>query len=238
MIVRLLLFVVVFIVTVVINFPYDRAIADRVARLEMRTGTQVDYTPVSASVTGVEWRDVNVTTRSGVRAHFDQAKLRPTWQGLSAFLGQGKAQARLTTGDGRIDIRMDQLKIDSGSPKFGTLVATGNVTHFTGQQTGEGSLRLELPDHHLPLPIDIPTFELGSRLFWQNKGGLGYDLRAEIKLTGGSQLTAEGNILLDPQPGAPHRLSGTLNFQTQLGKGKYTLMGTWKEPSWNVEYYK
>lgn len=238
MILRLLLFLVIFVITVVVNFPYDRAIADRVARLEMRTGTQVDYTPVSASVSGVEWKDVNITTRTGMQTRFDQARLRPTWQGMSAHLVQGKAQARLSLGgEGKIDLRMDQLKINSGSPKFGTMVATGNVTHNLNRQLGEGSLRLEMPDHHLALPIDIPTFELGSRLFWQNRGA-GYELRAEVKMTGGSQITAEGNILLDPQPGAPHRLSGTINFQTQLGKGKYTLMGTWKEPSWNVEYYK
>jgi hypothetical protein len=236
MIARILLFLLVFVATVIANFPYDRAIADRVARLENRTGIQVDYTPVKASVAGVEWRDVRLTTRAGIQIGFEQARLRPSWTGMSAYATQGKGQGRLVMGpSGDLSVRTDQIKIDSGSAQFGTLVVTGNITHNLNRRNGEGSVRLELPNHKIPLPVDQVTFEVGSRIFWQDRG-TGYEVRAEIKLTGGAEMAADGNILLEPMAGQPARLSGSINFQTKLGKGRLILMGNWKSPQWTVVY--
>lgn len=238
MILRILIFLMVFVTTLILKFPYDRAIADRVARLESRTGLQVDYTPLSASAGGVEWRDVRLTSRSGVQIQFDQAKLKPTWSGMSAYFGQGKGQARLQMGrNGDLSVRTDQLKIDSGSVEFGQMIVSGNITHNLNQRKGEGSVRLELPNHKIPIPVEIPTFEVGSRLFWQDRGQ-GYELRAEVKLTGGAEMAADGNILMEPQPGQPAKLSGTINFQAKISKGRLTLMGTWKSPQWMVTYDK
>ena len=238
MIGRILLFLVIFVATVVWHFPYDRAIADRVARLENRTGIQVDYTPLSASAGGVEWRDVRLTTRAGVQVAFDQATLKPNWNGMSAQAIQGKGQARLLMGrNGELTVRTDQLKIDSGSSQFGNMIVTGNITHNLSRSSGEGNVRLELPNHKIPLPVDQITFEVGSHIFWQDRG-LGYEVRAEVKLTGGSEMAADGNILLEPVIGQPARLSGSINFQTKLGKGRLILMGNWKSPQWTVEYDK
>jgi len=232
---RILLFLLVFVATLVWRFPYEGAIADRIARLEGRTGVQVDYTPESASVMGVEWKDVRITTRTGLKVQFDQAKLRPTLNGMSAYATQGKNQGRLIMGPtGDINLRMDQLKFDSGSPQFGSMVVTGNVTHNFTKRAGEGSLRLVLADHKIPLPVEVPSFETGSRLFWQDRGQ-GYELRIELKLVGGPEIAADGNILLQPQPGLPASLSGSLNFQTKLGiKGRLMIQGTWKEPHWTL----
>lgn len=92
-------FLVIFVATLVWRFPYEEAIADRIARLEARTGVQVDYTPESASVLGVEWKDVRVTTRTGLKVQFDQAKLRPSFSGMSAYATQGKSQGRRSRPD-------------------------------------------------------------------------------------------------------------------------------------------
>ena len=238
MILRVLLFLTVFVATLIWHFPYDRAIADRVAKLEERTGIQVDYTPVSASAAGVEWHDVRLTAPSGMQISFDDAKLRPSWSGMSAYASQGKGQGRLVMGrNGELSVRTDQLKLESGSTQFGTMIVSGNITHNLNQRNGEGNVRLELPNHKIPLPVDQVTFEVGSRLFWQDRGQ-GYELRAEIKLTGGTELAADGNILMEPQPGQPAKLSGSINFQTKLGKGRLLLLGNWKSPSWTVVYDK
>lgn len=234
MIGRILVFLVVFVATLVWRFPYEEAIADRIARLEARTGVQVDYTPESASVLGVEWKDVRVTTRTGLKVQFDQAKLRPSFSGMSAYATQGKSQGRLVMGPtGDINLRMDQLKFDSGSKVFGEMNVTGNVTHSFQKRAGEGSLRLVLPHHNIPLPVDVESFETGNRLFWQDRGQ-GYELRIEVKLLGGADVAAEGNLLLEPQPGLPHKLSGSLNVQTKLGKGRLMPTGTWKDIHWSM----
>lgn len=234
MIGRVVLFLVLFVATLVWRFPYEEAIADRIARLEGRTGVQVDYTPESAAVTGVEWKDVRVTTRTGLKVQFDQAKLRPTLNGMSAYATQGKGQGRLLMGPtGDLNLRMDQLNIDSGSKVFGEMNVTGNITHSFTKRSGEGSLRLVLSRHQIPLPIEIETFESGNRLFWQDRGQ-GYELRIEIKVLGGAEFSADGNILLEPQAGLPHKLSGNLNIQTKLGKRRLMPTGTWKDPHWTM----
>ena len=234
MIGRVFLFLIIFVGTLVWRFPYEAAIADRVARLEARTGAQVDYTPESASIMGVEWKDMRVTTRTGLKVQFDQAKLRPTLNGMSAYATQGKSQGRMVMGPtGDLNIRMDQLNIDSGSKTFGEMNVTGNVTHSFQKRAGEGSLRLVLAHHQIPLPIEVETFESGNRLFWQDRGQ-GYELRIEVKVLGGTEFSADGDILLTPQPGLPHSLSGKLNIQTKLGKRRLMLQGTWKDPHWTM----
>lgn len=234
MIGRIFLFLLIFMATLVWRFPYEKAIADRIARLEARTGAQVDYTPETASIMGVEWKDVRVTTRTGLKVQFDQAKLRPTLRGMSAHATKGKSQGRINMGPtGDLNIRMDQLNIESGSKTFGEMNVTGNVTHSFKDRRGEGNLRLVLAHHQIPLPIEVETFESGNRLFWQDRGQ-GYELRIEVKVLGGTDFSADGNILLEPQPGLPHKLSGNLNIQTKLGKRRLMLQGTWKDPHWTM----
>lgn len=121
----------------------------------------------------------------------------------------------------------------SGSKVFGEMNVTGNVTHSFKDCKGEGSLRLVLPHHNIPLPVDVESFETGNRLFWQDRGQ-GYELRIEVKLLGGADVAAEGNLLLEPQPGLPHKLSGSLNVQTKLGKGRLMPTGTWKDIHWSM----
>jgi hypothetical protein len=235
MIGRLLIFVVVFVITLVWRFPYENAIADRIAALEARTGVQVDYTPESASALGVEWKDVRLTTPSGVKVQFDSAKLRPTLRGMSAQAIQGKGQGRLIMEpNGDLSIRMDQLQFDSGSKVLGEMTVTGNVTHSFRGRRGEGNLRLVLDHQHIPLPVEVESFETGNRLFWQDRGQ-GYEVDMEVKLSAGADITADGKLRLEPNPGGPHRLNGSLNLQTRLGvKGRLIPTGTWKNIQWNM----
>ncbi|MFN8613990.1 MAG: hypothetical protein U0931_41040 [Vulcanimicrobiota bacterium] len=235
MITRALLFCFVFVATVIWRFPYEEAIADRIAALEARTGTQVDYTPESAGMSGVEWKDVSITTRSGIKVRFDQAKLRPTLRGMSAQATQGKGQGRLVMEpNGDLSLRMDQLKFDSGSKVLGEMTVSGNVTHSFRQRRGEGNLRLVLEHHNIPLPVEVESFETGNHLFWQDRG-VGYEVNMEVKLTGGADITADGNLKLEPNPGGPHRLNGSLNVQTRLGlKGRLIPTGTWKDIQWTM----
>ncbi len=235
MILRFFVFLMVMLTTLVWRFPYDKAIAERVARLENSTQCQLTYTPVSASIRGVEWSDVRLTARGGVQAAFEQAKLRPTLQGLSSYFRQSnKGQARLNLNQqGQIQVRMDRLTVNSGSPEFGTLLATGDLSHDLGRKLGEGNLRLELPEFKAPLPVADLQIEVGSKLFWQDKGQ-GYELRAEVNLVGGPQFHAEGVLGLTPQPNGPHSLSGSLQFRTPLRRGSLRLFGTWKQPQWTV----
>lgn len=234
MIRRILLFLLVFGATLIWRFPYEQAIADRISRLEAQTGIQLDYTPVKASASGVEWKDVHITTRSGAHADFEEAKLRPTWNGLSAFLAQKKGQLRLNTGSqGELVARMDRLELETGVADYGRVVLTGDLTHFLGRNKGEGALRVELPDYKLPLGVSDVVIEMGSKIFWQDRGH-GYETRAEVTLVGGRDYHAEGNLAVDPQPGAPGMLNGNLAFRTPLKEGRLRVYGPWNQPQWSV----
>lgn len=232
---RILIFVVVFLVTIAWKFPYEQAVADRVAAIESSTGIQVDYTPESASIMGVEWKDIRVTTPAGVKVQFNSARLRPGLRGLSVQAVQDKGQGRLIMDpNGDLNLRMDQLSFDSGSKVLGQVTVTGNVTQSFSKHQGEGSLRLVLSHHNIPLPVEVDSFETGNRLFWQDRGQ-GYELNIEVKLTGGADITADGNLKLEPQAGQAYRLSGSLNVQTRLGlKGRLIPSGTWKNIQWTM----
>lgn len=236
MIRKALLFVLVFGATVVWRFPYDRAIADRVSNLESSTGVRIDYTPERASLFAVEWGNVTVTTPGGMRVAFEQAKLRPSFSGLSAYLRQKEGQARVTLSrEAVLGVRMDRLRIETNTPEFGTVRATGDLSHELRNRKGEGNLRLELPEFKAPLPVADLEIELGSKLFWQDRGQ-GYELRCDLNMMSTDQkFHAEGNVAIEPQPGQPGRISGNLRFRTPLRRGKLLITGgTWKDPVWTV----
>lgn len=236
MIRKVLFFLLIFVLTVIWRFPYERAIADRVSRLEASTGMRIDYTPRSASILGVEWSDVHVTAPSGLKLAFQQARLRPSFSGLSAYLQQKENQhARLTMNRERTaQLRMDRLEVQTNSPQFGTVRATGDLTHDLRGRKGEGNLRLELPEFKSSLPIADLNIEIGSKVFWQDRGQ-GYELRCDLTMMSGDKFHAEGNLAVEPQPGQLARPSGNLRFRTPMRRGKLLINGgTWKDPQWSV----
>lgn len=235
MIRKVLFFLLIFVATLLWRFPYEQAIADQVARLESKTSIQLNYVPVKASLTGVEWRDVKVTSSGGIQAEFQVARLRPNLSGLSSYFAQAKGQARVVLSRQRqVTVRMENLELESGSRQVGRIRATGDLQHDLVGRKGEGSLRLELPNFKAPLPI-LPemVIQVGSKLFWQDKGE-GYELRTEVTMVGGNDFHTEGTISLEPQPGLPHRLLGSLQFRTPLRQGTLRLSGSWKQPEWTV----
>lgn len=235
MIARILLFLLIFVATLVVRFPYEAAIADRIGRLEAATGMRVDYKPKGASMFGVDWDDVHITSPSGLNISFQRARLRPGLTGLSAYGEQKDGQARLSVDTARkVTVKMDKLILDSGSPKFGVVKVTGDMTHELAVGKGEANLRLELPNFQAPLPVEIKDLESGNRIFWQSSGS-GTEVRAEVSLQSTAQnFNAAGNVRIDPVPGGPARLNGSLPFQSPLGKGTFNLSGTWKNPEWQV----
>lgn len=235
MIRKALFFLLVFCATLIWRFPYEQAIRDQVARLESKTSVQLDYTPVRASIRGVEWKDVKVTSSGGVQASFVEAKLVPRWTGLSSNFRQDKGFGRLVlTRQRQVAVNMQNLEIQSGSKEVGLIRATGDLSHDLTARKGEGNLRLELPNFKGPLPI-LPelVINVGSKLFWQDKGQ-GYEMRVELTMVGGSDFHAEGTLSLEPQQGLPHRLNGNLQFRTPLRQGTLRLAGSWKQPEWTV----
>lgn len=236
MIRKVLFFLLIFILTLLWRFPYERAIADRVSRLEASTGMRIEYTPRAASILGVEWSDVRVTAPSGLKLVFEHAKLRPGFGGLSAYLRQKEnQQARLTMNRERTaQLRMDRLDVQTNSPQFGTVRATGDLTHDLRGRKGEGNLRLELPEFKSSLPIADLNIEIGSKVFWQDRGQ-GYELRCDLSMMSGDKFHAEGNLAVEPQPGQLARPSGNLRFRTPMRRGKLLINGgTWKDPQWTV----
>jgi hypothetical protein len=237
MIRKILFFLLIFLLTLVWRFPYERAIADRVSRLEASTGIRIDYQPRSASIFGVEWSDVHVTAPSGMNLDFRQAKLRPGFTGLSAYLQQKENQhARLTLNRDRLaQLRMDRLEVQTNSPKLGLVRATGDLSHDMRSRRGEGNLRLELPDFQAPLPVADLNIEIGSKVFWQDRGQ-GYELRCDLTMMSGDKFHAEGNLAVEPQPGQMGRPSGNLRFRTPMARGKLLITGgTWKDPQWTLQ---
>ncbi len=235
MIGRFFFFALVALGTLLWRFPYDRFLADRVARLEAQTGVQLDYTPVKASIFGVEWKDVRLSTPSGAKASFQQAKLRPTFQGLSAYLAQqGNNHARVSSNRrGELEIKANNLEIDTGTREYGRVTLTGDLVHRVSDRRGEGQLGVQLPDYKIPLGVADITVQVGSKLFWQDRGR-GYELRAELVLTAGNDYHADGNLLAEPQVGGPALVNGNLVFRTPLKEGKLRVFGPWKQLQWSV----
>jgi hypothetical protein len=68
----------------------------------------------------------------------------------------------------------------------------------------------------------------------QATAGGGSEMRADVRLLGGTEFSANGPILVESFPGGAPRLSGTLTFKTPLKSGTLRIEGNWPKPQWTI----
>lgn len=234
---HLLIFLVSFVVFLAYKFPYAALVDSSIQRFERASGAQVEYTPKSASLLGVQLENVRVQFPSGVKIDFDSARLRPSWGRLSAHFVQSQGQAQLNVEpDGMAVLKMDKIKMESGSKELGQIRATGDLNYNIRKSEGNGDLRLEIPKFQAPLPLPELSIDAGSKLNYIEKApGAGHEVRAEVHLLSGTEFSADGNVEVLPQPAPlPGQLKGTLAFRTPFKRGTLRLEGTWKKPQFQV----
>ena len=234
---RALLFVILYLAFLAWRFPYEAMVAGSIERFERVSGTRVTYIPRSANLFGVQLDKLKVESPTGPKIEFSSARLRPGLGTLSAYLTQPGGQTQMNVErDGSVSLRMEKIQMESGSKELGTCKVTGDLTYSLRRLEGTGDLRMEVAKFQAPLPIPEMGLEVGTKLKYTAKG-TGHEIQAEVHMLGGTEFSADGNVMLDPQPGqAPSKLSGTLNFKTPLMKrvGTLRLEGTWKKPQWSV----
>lgn len=223
------------------RFPYQTLVERSIARVEQATGAKVVYTPGRASIFGVELKDVSVQATSGARMSFTSATLSPGFTGLTARLVQEKGHALVTlSGSQQLTLAMDNVDLETGSQEFGKVrVPKGSsITYNLKSRDGSGDIRLEVAKFQAPLPIPEMALEVGAHLQIANKATQtqqqGSEVRAEVRLLGGTEFSANGPILVDTQPGGAPRLSGTLTFKTPLKSGTLRIEGNWPKPQWTI----
>ena len=222
------------------RFPYQTLVERSIARVEQATGAKVVYTPGGASIFGVELKDVSVQATSGARMSFVSATLTPGFTGLTARLVQEKGNALVTlSGSQQLTLAMDNVDMETGSQEFGKVrVPKGSsITYNLKSRDGSGDIRLEVAKFQAPLPIPEMALEVGAHLQISNKSTQtqqGSEIRADVRLLGGTEFSANGPILVDSQPGGAPRLSGTLTFKTPLKSGTLRIEGNWPKPQWTI----
>lgn len=229
-----------YIVFLIWRFPYQTLVERSIARVENATGAKIVYTPGRASIFGVELKDVSVQATSGARMSFVSATLSPGLTGLTARLIQEKGSAQVNlTGSQQLTLSMENIDVETGSQEFGRVrVPKGStLTYNLKSRDGSGDIRLEVAKFQAPLPIPEMALEVGAHLQIapkQSTAGGGSELRADVRLLGGTEFSANGPILVDSPPGGAPRLSGTLSFKTPLKSGTLRIEGNWPKPQWTI----
>ena len=79
--IRIAVFLAVFVLVLIWRFPYDALVESSIRKAESATNATITYKPVSAGPLGVKVSDLQINMPSGAAIRFDSAKLFPTTSG-------------------------------------------------------------------------------------------------------------------------------------------------------------
>ncbi len=232
--IKLAVFCVLFVLVLILRFPYDALVERSVRRAESSTGATIIYQPVSAGPLGVRVNDLQINMPSGAAIRFDSARIFPTTSGLRVTAKQKDNEMKATVSPTTLDLDLTSITVETGSEGIGEATATGTLHYKMAAREGEGQLRLVIPELKLPLPIPDPSMEIGSSYTIRNVGTPQQPrtaVSAEVKLLN-KDITANGTVSMEGQP-PPSRplINGNLSFDAPTGQGTLQLGGTWDKPS-------
>ncbi len=236
---KIAVFIGLFCLFLLIQFPYDSLVERAVRQAEVATGATILYQPGSAGPFGVKVKDLNVRMASGAFLQFDSARIFPTRTGLRATAYQGENEMKVTFNGTLLEVQLNDITVQTGNDVIGTTRATGDMNYGVLSREGGGSLRLVVPELGLPIPIPDKSVELGSTFVIRNVGtpqaprtGVSTELKL---LSGDGSSSANGTVSLEgqPPPSSP-LLNGTLRFEVPTGRGTLRLSGTWDKPITNI----
>jgi len=235
-----LLWSALFLVFVVVRFPYRAVFERTVARFEEATGADLAWEEADVGMFGVDLRGFTLNLPSGANVKTDRARIQPAWKGLTATLTQtreaGSARARLEGDD--LFVHADKIQVDTGSRDLQTVRASGEMNYNLGSRLGRGEVRLALPELSGVLPMQIPNLEVGAKVRIKPAAGKptgGTEVTSDINLFG-EGISGKGQVTLRPVPGGgPPKLSGDLSIDAgQLGTHQVRVGGTWGRPEWSL----
>lgn len=232
--IKIVAFLAIFIVVLILRFPYDALVEKSVRRAESSTGATIIYQPVSAGPLGVRVNDLQINMPSGTAIRFDSATISPTFSGVRVTAKQKDNEMKATVSPSTLDLSLTSITVETGSEGIGEATATGTLHYKMALREGNGELRLVIPELKLPLPIPDPSMEIGSVFTIRNVGTPQQPrtgVSAEVKLLN-KDIAANGTVSLEGQP-PPSRplINGNLSFDAPTGQGTLQLGGTWDKPS-------
>lgn len=233
-----LLGLLLYLVFLVVRFPYDTLVERSVRLLEASTGASVIYTPVSAGPLGVQVRDLVLTLASGASLSFSEALIRPTTSGLVARLGQDEGQATARLSHRQLTVTLNDVEVETASEELGLTRLSGDLTYDLRGRQGQGHLRMVVPNFRAPLPIPETPLEVGASFNIANAGTQEQPrsrVASDVRLvTQDQKFSADGTVTIESQVTGQRALSGNLRFESPQGRGMLRVGGTWKNPTWAV----
>lgn len=232
--IKIAVFLLLFVVFLVWRFPYDNLVERAVRQAEIATGATILYKPSSAGPFGVKVKDLHVRMASGASLKFETARIFPTRRGLVATAYQGDSEMNVEFDVATLNVKLDDITVQTGNDMIGETRATGELEYGVRTREGKGSLRLVIPEVGLILPLPDKSIEMGSTFVIRNVGTPEIPrtgVSTEIKmLSGDGSASANGTVSLEGQPPGPPLLNGTLRYESPLGRGTVRLSGTWDKP--------
>lgn len=227
----LVAWVLLFLLFLLLRFPYRTVFERAVTRIETSTGADLAWEEADVGMLGVDLRGFEVRMASGARFTADRATFRPAWGGLSASFQQtqqgGAGTARLN--GSQLSLHAEKLQVETGSRDMPGMSVSGDLAYNLAGREGSGELRMGVPKLTLPIVGEIPL-EVGAKVKIAPLNPAGSDIAADVSLYG-QDLSGGGPVRLRSQPGGGDpALSGTLQIQSPLGRNAVRLSGTWSRP--------
>lgn len=180
--IKIAIWIAVFIVVLIIRFPYEALATKAVARLEKSSGISVSWEKSQLGWGGLTLKDLLVTLPSGSKFKADTAKLRFTSGQVNlefvqnnplALLGveasdktkalePSTASLKASTSD--ITFESDDLVVDTGSSDLSVVQVSGKLSFQTFKGEGKGVINLKVPKMKVNLPFAVDNVEIGSKV--------------------------------------------------------------------------
>lgn len=148
------LFIIVLIFSLIINFPVETLVQYHLSKIGKAAGITFEYSKGTFSLSGVTLNDVEIYKGNGLMTDMKEIKLTPGLGNLtvSCKKAEGSLKAVLTKPETNLNFKDFQI-IKDGTKFFKKIVITGNMNLMNRDKTGSGKFRVNLQEPISPIPV-------------------------------------------------------------------------------------
>lgn len=225
------LFIIVLIISLIINFPVETAVQYYLYKIGKTAGLSFEYAKGSFFLSGVTLNDVEIYKGNQLFTTMREVKLTPGIGSLTVSCKKdaGSLKAVLSKAETNMNFKDFQLVKDS-TKLFKKVIIAGDMNYRNQEHSGSGKFRVNLQESLEPamIPSDIMAI---TELKIEPE-----EITVNVLSLQGVDLRGSGKIIITPDKKVFNnsRLSGTVNIRTRGTQINANLTGTVGNPSYTL----
>ncbi len=225
------LFIIVLIISLLINFPVESAVQHYLYKIGKSAGIAFEYTKGSFSLSGVTLNDVEIYKGNSLLMVMREIKITPGMGNLTVSCKKNGGGLNAVLSKAATELSFKDFTLVKDSTKlFRKIIITGDLALQNQDKSGSGKMRINLQESLEPamIPSDIMAI---TELRIEPE-----EITINVLSLQGVDLRGSGKIIITPDKKVFNnsKLSGTVNIKTRGTQINAKLTGTVGNPSYSL----